>query len=57
MRMRRPTTARQALCLSPLAKARGTDASSVEGVPLVPACAKPFVFFPWRPAAERAADA
>jgi hypothetical protein len=56
VRMTRPPTAREALRFSPLVKACGANASSVERVPFVPAGAKPFVFFAGRPAAERAAD-
>jgi hypothetical protein len=55
--MRRPSAARETLGLSPLVKARGAHASGVKSVPLVAACAKPFVLFAGRPAAERAADA
>ena len=55
--MRRPSTAREALGLSPLVKARLADASRVKRVPFVSADAKPLVLFARRPAAERAADA
>ena len=55
--MRRPSAAREALRLSPLVKAGRADASGVESVPLLAAGAEPLVFFPGRPAAERAADA
>jgi len=55
--MRRPSAAREALSLSPLVKASWADASRIEGIPLISAGAKPFVFFAGRPAAEWAADA
>jgi hypothetical protein len=55
--MRRPSTARKALGLSPLVKARRADASRIERIPLVAAGAEPFVFLSGRPAAERAPDA
>ena len=55
--MRRPTAARETLRLSPLVKASRADASGVECVPRMTALAEPLVFFPWRPAAERATDA
>jgi hypothetical protein len=55
--MRRPSTTREALSLSPLVKAGRADASSVECVPLVATYAEPFVLLARRPAAERAADA
>ena len=54
--MRRPSAAREALRLSPLMKTGRADSSGVEGVPLIPACAEPFVLFAGRPAAERAVD-
>ena len=57
IRVRRPSAARETLRLSPLVQAGCADASGVEGVSLVAALAEPLVFFPWRPAAERAADA
>jgi len=56
-RMRRPSAAREALGFGPLVQARWTDASSVECVPLIPACAEQFVFLAGRPAAQRASDA
>ena len=55
--MRRPSAAREALGFSPLAQASWADSTRVERVPLIPACAEPFVFLAGRPAAERAADA
>ena len=55
--MCRPTATRKALSFAPLVKTRGADASGVERVPQMTALAEPFVFFPWRPAAERTADA
>jgi hypothetical protein len=55
--MGRPLGAREALRFSPLVKAGWADASSVEGVPIVSACAEPFIFFSGRPATDRAADA
>jgi hypothetical protein len=57
IRMRRPSGARKALSFSPLVEAGWADASRVEGVPLIPALAKPLVFFAGRPAAEWAPDA
>lgn len=57
IRMRRPSTTGKALGLIPLVKAGWANASSVEGVPLVVALAKPFVFLARRPAAQRTADA
>jgi hypothetical protein len=38
-------------------KTHGADSSGVEGIPLIPACAEPFVLFAGRPAAQRATDA
>ena len=55
--MRRPSTAREALGLSPLVKARGAYAPRIERVPLVSAGAEPFVFFAGQPTTEWAADA
>src|ERR1700751_5484331 len=51
---RRPFATRETLRLSPLVQACGADAACVEGVPLVAACAEPFVLFAGRPAAQRA---
>ena len=56
-RVRRPSTAREALGFSPLVQAGWADSSCVEGVPLIAAGTEPFVFFAGRPATERAADA
>ena len=56
-RVRRPAATGKALGLIPLVKAGWADAARVEGIPLVPAGAEPFVFFAGRPAAQRAADA
>jgi len=55
--MRRPSTAREALRLSPLMKERRAHASGVERFPLAAASAEPLVIFAGRPTAERAADA
>jgi hypothetical protein len=55
--MRRPPATREALRRGPLMNAGWAHPSRVEGVPLVSAVAKPFVFFARRPAAEWAADA
>jgi hypothetical protein len=55
--MRRPSTAREALGLSPLVKTGWADAACIECVPFESARAEPFVFLAGRPAAERAADA
>ena len=55
--MQRPAAARQALSFSPMVKANWADASRVEGIPLIAARAEPFVFFAWRPTAQRATDA
>jgi hypothetical protein len=38
-------------------EAGGADASSIECVPFMPACAKPSIFVAGRPATEWAADA
>jgi hypothetical protein len=56
-RMRRPSAACEALRFSPLMEARRTHSPSVECVPRMTALAEPLVFFPGRPAAQRAADA
>jgi hypothetical protein len=55
--MRRPSAARDALRLGPLMQAGWADSSGVEGIPIVPACAGPEVFFAGRPAADWTADA
>jgi hypothetical protein len=55
--MRRPAGTRETLGRSPVVEARRAHSSGVEGVPLISACAEPFVFLAWRPAAKRAADA
>lgn len=56
-RMRRPSTAREALRFSPLMEAGWAHASRIESIPFDSAGAKPFVFLSWRPSAQRAADA
>lgn len=56
-RVRRPSAAREALCFSPLLKARRADTASIERVPFTAALAEPFVFLAGRPAAVRAPDA
>jgi hypothetical protein len=55
--VRRPSTAREALGLSPLVETRRADASCVKRIPLIAARAEPLVFLAGRPAAEWAADA
>jgi hypothetical protein len=55
--MRRPSAAREALRFSPLVKAGWADASRLECVPLIAACAEPPVFLAGRPTAKQAADA
>ena len=56
-RMRRPSTARKALGLSPLVQARRTHAACLKGIPRMTALTEPVIFLAGRPAAERAADA
>src|SRR5215472_7041777 len=55
-RVRRPPAAREALGFSPLVKASWAVASRLECVQIIAPRAEPFVFFPRRPAAQRAAD-
>jgi hypothetical protein len=43
--MRRPTATSETLRLSPLIEASWADASGIERVPLVGACAEPLVLF------------
>jgi hypothetical protein len=50
-RVRRPSAAREALCLSPLVEASGAHSPRLERVPLMPAGAEPFVFLARQPAA------
>jgi hypothetical protein len=54
--MRRPAGAREALRGSPLVQAGTADAPGIERVPLMTAATRPSVFFPGRPATERAPD-
>jgi hypothetical protein len=56
-RVRRPSTAREALGFSPLVQAGWAHASCIERVPFTAAGAKPLVLLAGRPAAERALDA
>jgi uncharacterized glyoxalase superfamily protein PhnB len=53
IRMRRPPATLETLRLSPLVQARWEHAARLERVPFIPAGAKPFVLFGWRPPAKR----
>ena len=55
--MRRPASASKTLGCSPLLKASWAHAARVEAVPIEATGAEPVVFFPRRPAAQRASDA
>jgi hypothetical protein len=56
VRICRPPAAREALGLSPPLQTSRADPSRIEGVPLMTAGAKPGVFLPRRPAAERTSN-